>query len=307
MYLLFGICFALCVICLCLGFYRKKCIIRKICQMDDCQKLCLLNKILHPFGFCYQAQQDIVTTTADAWQRQFGYRSLFDKTASRFGMVFDCEPVFFYYKGRTYRIELWKGQYGINLGGEAGIYYADGMLTPEQFDTAVFQSVPDEELPVIALTLYRSGQKLFESSRLHWWLAGFCVGKYSEPENLTMKVSITFRDSGMSVRFAESLRSIGYPACDIVICDTTISFVFSRPYTRQTGRSGRLRIRYTMWKNRMFCKLFLYVTRHFFCTPDRILYLYFFLPAAFRHMFLCKKNRRQKCHKKKKVVRLSGI
>lgn len=307
MYLLFGIFFILCVIFICLGFYRKKCMIRKIHQMDVCQKICLLNKILAPFGFCYQAKQDIITTTVDAWQRKFGYRSLFDHTAPCFGMVFDCEPIFFYYKGRTYRIELWKGQYGINLGGEVGIYYADGILTSEQFDTAGFRSVSDEEMLMVDMRLCHKGQKLFDSTRLHWWLGGFCVGRYCEPENLMMRVSITFMDSGMLTCFVESLLNMGYRKCDIAICDLTVSFVFSCPHTKQPRFSCHLRVCWTGWKNRLFCKLFLWVTRYFGCTPDRILYLYFFLPAAFRHMLLCKKNRRQKFHRKKKVVRLRGI
>lgn len=307
MYLLFGIFLIICVIFLCLGFYRRRCIIRKICCMNLCQKVCLLNEILSPFGFCYDARQDIIATRVDAWQRQFGYRSLFDRTALRFGMVFDCEPVFFYYRERTYRIELWKGQYGINLGAEVGLYYAEGILPPEQFETAAFKSVSDEELLMIEMKLCHRGQRLFDSTQLHWWLSGFCMGHYCEPENLTMRVSITFMDSRMLSCFVESLLNMGYRKYDIHICDLTVSFVYSCPHTKQPRLTCCLRARWSQWKNRLFCKLFLCITRYFSCTLDRILYLYFFLPAAFRHMFLYKRSHRQKFLKKKKVVRMSGI
>lgn len=307
MYLLFGIFLFICILFVCLGFYRKRCIIHKICQMDACRKVCLLDEILEPFGFCYEAKQDVIMTKVDAWQRMFGYRTLFDRTASCFGMVFECEPIYFYYKDCTYRIELWKGQYGINTGGEVGIYRAEGRLKPEQFDTALFDSVSDGEMLTIGMTLCHKGQRLFSAAQFHWWLGGFCMGRYCEPENLTMRVSITFMNSNMLACFVESLLNMGYQRGDIDICDLTVSFVFCRPHARQPRCLRCLRIRWQQWKNRLFCKIFLCVTRCFSCTLDRILYLYFFLPAAFRHMFLHRRNRRQKFHRKKKKVRLGGI
>lgn len=307
MYILFGVLIIICIIFVCLGFYKKKCIIRKLHQMNECEKVCLLNKILMPFGFCYQKKQDVVTTTVDAWQRQFGYRSLYDRTAPCFGMVFDCEPIYFYYGERTYRIELWKGQYGINLGGEMGIYYAEGCLTPREFDEAPFRSVPDEEMLVLEMELYHKGQRVFDCTRLHWWLAGFCVGGYCEPEDIAMKVSVTFRDTRMLSCFVESLFHMGYQKCDISICNMTVTFVYSCPRTKQPRCCRCLRVRWSQWKNRLFCKLYLCVTGKFSCTLDRILYLYFFLPAAFRRLFLCKRNRKQKYRKKKKVVRSGGV
>lgn len=306
MYFLFGFFLIICIVFLCLGFYRKRCIIRKLCQMEFCRKVCLLKEILAPFGFCYRENEDIITTSVDAWQRRFGYRTLFDCSAHAFQMVFDCEPVYFYHEGRTYRIELWKGQYGINIGGEVGIYYAQGILSPEKFDTAVFHSVSDEELLVMDMTLCHKGQELFDYSQRHWWLAGFCMGQYCEPENLTMKVSITFQDYSMMKAFVESLINMGYQRCEIAVCNLTVTFVFACTHSKQP-RCCSLRARWSQWKNRLFCKVFLFVTRKFSCTLDRILYLYFFLPAAFRHMFLYKRNRRQKCRKKKKAVRLRGI
>lgn len=302
MYLIFGIFLVICFLFVCLQCYRKKRMICKVRQMDVCRKACLLNELLTPFGFCYQQQQDIIMTTLEAWQRPFGYRSLFDSTALRFGMVFDCEPIFFYYNGRTYRIEVWKGQYGVNLGGEVGIYYADGILTPEQFDTAHFQSVPDEEMLPMEISLYHKSQEIFESTQMHWWLAGFCTGKYGEPENLAMRVSITFINQKMLSCFVKSLLHMGYRSCEISICNLTVSFFFSRPYTKQPRLAHRLRAFCSQWKNKQLCKLFLYMTRPFSSTLDRIMYLYFFLPSAFRRMFLCRRNRVQKFHKKKKAV-----
>lgn len=305
MYFLFGIFFFICFLFICLQFFRRRHIICKVKKMDECQKVCLLNQLLEPFGFYYEIQQDIVVTMRDAWQRQFGYCSFFDNTALVFGMVFDCEPIFFCYAGRTYRIEFWKGQYGINIGGEIGIYYVDEILSPEQYETAVFQSISDSELLTMGMTVYQSGQKLFESTQQHWWLTGFSVGKYCEPESLTIKVCISFRDSAMLSCFVESLLCMGYSPCDITVCNCTVSFLFSNPHTRQPRFFRHLRAAFTQWKNRFCQKLFLFVTRPFCTTIDRLMYLYFFLPPAFRHMFICRKSRiqkfrKKKCHKKKR-------
>ena len=46
--------------------------------------------------------------------------------APRFQMVFDALPVYFDYQKKTWLIEFWKGQYGINTGAEIGIYTGSG-------------------------------------------------------------------------------------------------------------------------------------------------------------------------------------
>ena len=135
----------------CLGalilHFRKKHIIRKICAMPACEKLRLLNHLLEPFGFQYDPGQDIFLSRIDAWQRDYGYCRLYDESAAHFNMVFDCEPVYFDYDGRTWLVEFWKGQYGINIGGEAGIYRADGIIPPGKRRETLFGSVPDEIMP----------------------------------------------------------------------------------------------------------------------------------------------------------------
>lgn len=307
MYILFGILFIICLIFLLAGWHRRRCIREKICRMDICKKVCLLNNLLNPLGFSYCIQQDIVVTKIEAWQRKFGYCSLFDRTASRFGMVFDCEPVFFYYRGRTYRIELWKGQYGINLGGEIGVYYAEGILPAEQFETARFQSVSDRELLTAEMTFYHKGHKLFENSGKHWWLTGFRVGKYCEPEDTAMRVSLCFHSQEMLYAFTESLLNMGYGKNELTVFDTAISFLYSRPHTKQPHSAHGLLAAWIQRKNRLVCKLFLSVTKPFSCTADRVLYLYFFLPIAFRHLLSGRRSRRQKFHGKKKGVRLREL
>ena len=172
MYLLFGIFLFLCILFFPFNYCRKKKIIHRICAMNTCEKIEKLNEILEPFGFSYESSQEIITSRQDAWQRQFGYCSLYDKTAPKFGMVFHCEPIYFSYQERTWMIEFWKGQYGINLGCEVGIYCSDTILSPEQYEHTLFHSVPDSQMLPISLSLYHKGSLLFHTSHKHWWLTG---------------------------------------------------------------------------------------------------------------------------------------
>lgn len=304
MYLFIGILFVLCVFFFVINHCRKKRIIRKICCMEVCEKIRLLNELAEPFGFLYIPPEDIMTSRKDAWQRKYGYHALFDKTAPRFHMLFDCEPIYFNYRSQTWMIELWKGQYGINTGGEVGIYKADGILTTDQLESTLFHSVPDSQMLPISMKLFLKGHGLFAVKHPHWWLTGFRMGHYCEPENLVMDVSITCLDYEMLSCLVESLLHSGYGECELNICDLTVSFTFSIPHAKQPRSDCRFRQWLCRLQNRLFCRLFRWVTRPFTCTLDRILYLYYFLPFAFRRMLRFQRSRKQKfCRRKKGICR----
>lgn len=307
MYILFGVLVFL-VLSLCIiTCYRRKKIICKVQKLDRCIKIRLVNDLLKPFGFAYRPQQDLVTSRREAWQRGFGYRGLFDRSALSFGMVFDCEPVYFYHGDRTYLIELWKGQYGISMGGEIGIYYAQGILEPDQLKNAHFHSVPDEEMLFCRMNYFCRGQEMFVHEARHWWLTGFRPGAYCEPEDVVLHVSIAFREQDMMLSFVGSLLRMGYRECDMKIRDLTVSWQFARPYSCQPNEARHLRVRFAQWKNRRFCHMFRRLTRPFTCTSDRILYLYFFLPAAFRHMFGMRRSRCQKFRIRREKMRVHEL
>ena len=279
-------------------FFRRRKIIQKICNMNEYEKIDLLNHLLEPFGFYYLPRQDIITSTLNAWQREYGYGTLFDQTAHHFNMVFDCEPVYFTYQNRTWLIEFWKGQYGINIGGEIGVYYADRVLTPEQYDQTLFQSVPDGQLLLLGMELFHQEVHLLSIRRHHWWLTGFSMGSYCEPEDLTLRASVTCADSCMLQNLIKGLIQAGYCHTDLCICGPTVSFTLSSPHAPQPRLDTPLAVRFAQWKNRLFCSLYLYVTRPFSATSDKLLYLYYFLPFSFRHMLFFRRNRRQQFKRK---------
>lgn len=292
------------LLCLCLLFgilfeARIKKAEKKVRRMGECEKYCLLEQMLNPFGFSFIPEQKVMTSTRDAWQRGVGYQALFDETAVYFNMVFDAEPIYFDYENRTWMIELWKGQYGLNTGGEIGVYRADSLIAPQERKTAIFKSVPDPELPFLSARLYKRERNLFCIRKKHWWLTGFLVGEYCEPEELSMKVTIMFPDRKMVQSFTEGLLELGYRECDLCFCGRTVGFLFDRPYSVQSHKRNFRRVRWTQLKNRVFCKLYRIVTKKFTETEDKILFLYFFLPGTVRHMLVSQKNKCQKWRKKR--------
>ncbi len=300
MYLFFGIFLLLCILFFLCNYWRRCKIIRKICGMDRCQKICLLNELVEPFGYSYLQDQDIMTSRINAWQREFGYCALYDKAAVHFNMVFDCEPVYFDYQNRTWLIELWKGQYGINTGGEIGIYQADGLLSPEEYATALFHSVPDDQMLPVSMNLYCHDAHLFSVKQTHWWLTGFRMGAYSEPADLSMRASVNFPNQDMMQSFVQGLKNAGCRRCDFRICGHTATIHFLKPCANQPKCRRHPAARFAQWKNRVFCKLYCLMTRPFTCTPDRILCLYYFLPFAFRHMLRLKTYKKHRIHRKKR-------
>ncbi len=266
--------------------------------MTPSEKTCLLNELTEPLGYHYVPCQDIFLSTLDAWQREFGYTQKFDCLAPLFNMVFDSEPVYFDYDGRTWLIEFWKGQYGINTGAEMGIYCADGIVPSENRKNEYFHTIPDDQLPLFFMNLYRTDREdtrtVVNVSMTHWWLAAFRMGCFSQPGNLCANFCIDFADRNMMRAFANALTAQGYDACSLQIRDSCICFSYQIPLTPDScSRITKLIRRLVQRKNRLFCKLYRFMTRPFRCTPDRLLYLYFYLPVIFRR---CLRLRRYRGH-----------
>ena len=96
----------------------------------------LLDTLGVPVGYLYEPYQDIFISRINAPQKVFGYTSFYDFSAPYLNMVFDYETIYFNYNARTWLIEIWKGQYGINTECELGIYYADSIISPH-FSTTI--------------------------------------------------------------------------------------------------------------------------------------------------------------------------
>lgn len=305
MYLFFSIFLFITFLCLLWNHKRKKYIIQKVCSMPQPEKCQLLNELIQPFGYHYLPYQDIFFSTFDAWQREFGYTRSFDCLAPYFNMVFDSEPVYFDYDNRTWLIEFWKGQYGINSGAEIGIYCADHIIPPEKRSKELFHTVTDEEIPIFSMNLIRyqnqTPQTIAAITMPHWWLAAFRMGCFSHPSSLFADFCICFPNCNIMTAFVHALLKLGYNRQSLQICGSRVCFSYGTAATfTPCGFFAKLARCLAQWKNRIFCKLYLYMTRPFSCTVDRLLYLYFYLPFLFRR---CLRLRRCRCKKYKKICK----
>lgn len=304
MYLFVGILLILVLISFLFNRWRKKKICQKLCAMTFVEKCSLLSEIAEPFGYCYEPSQDIFSTSVNAWQREFGYTALFDRYAAHFGMVFDCQPVYFDYDNRTWLVEFWKGQYGINTGCEIGIYKADSIVTTDRRDTAWFQSVDDNEMLPMSMHLYHNKECLAHLSKKHWWLTIFDMGKFCRPEDLSMEIRLTFPNREMLEAFVEALQTEGYTEQNISICGLQVSFSYQSCSICKLSWFRKLICRKAQLRNRILCQLFLCITKPFECSLDRLLCLYFYLPFVFRRIMKNKKRKKccKKCHRKNHTI-----
>lgn len=294
MYLIFGCMLVLILSIILLCRYRRKKARKKLCAMSCGERAQTLGSLISPLGYCYDPMQDCVSTTIDAPQRAFGYTALFDRYAPRFGMVFDCMPIYFDYRERTWLIECWKGQYGINLGCEVGVYKADALVASLSRKTALFHSAKDEEMLQMSVRLYHQGTLLCERCGRHWWMTTFRIGAYCEPRDLEVQVGITFPNAEMLRAFERALRE--KEDVEYVVRGLQIRMLFQACTSCQLPLLQRLFCRLILWKNKTLCKLFLKATKPFTCGMDRVLYFYFCLPRMLRRVF-CIRKREQCCKK----------
>ncbi|MBO5522372.1 MAG: DUF4474 domain-containing protein [Roseburia sp.] len=262
--------------------YRRRKSKRKVRSMLWEEKRRLLNELASPFGFAYLQEEDVFTGKIDAWQRKSGYEALFDKAAAHFHMIFDAFPVYFDYEGRTWLIEFWKGQYGINTGAEVGVYHADRIVPEEEREKEHFQAVDDGEMPLISYCLEKKKKRMYSMKWNHWWLASFRMGEFSHPKDLQLMTVLTFQNPQLAKRFYEGIQESG---CG----ESKFRFACNEVHLRMDwsdrhGFFSRLYRSFIQLQNKLCCLLYGLVTHPFHCTVDKLLFLYFLFPRCFRKM-----------------------
>lgn len=280
---------------------RKKIICNKICLMKTREKIDKLNELINPFGYYYNCNQDIFSTTINAWQRDFGYTEFYNKNAHRLSIIFDSQPIYFNYNEKTWLIEFWKGQYGINTGCEVGIYYNDSLVPESLRNYALFKSVSNEDMLPITISFSTKDYTIARLRQKHWWLTIFDLGKYTEPSELSMNIGITFPSREMMNSFINGLLDEGYKKEDIFIRGTKVYFLFDKCTTCSLNLFYRLRLKYIQPKNRILCKLFLKVTKPFNTSLDRALCVYYLIPLFFRRIFVSKRYKKCSTRRKNKI------
>ena len=191
---IYGIIVAVICVCISIHLWRKRNSLRRLARMSDCEKNELLDTLAEPFGYRYVPEWDVFSSRVDAWQKQFGYGAIYDRAASYFNMVLETLPVYFDYDGKTWMIQIWKGQYGICTGCEVGIYHADRIIAKKDRETTIFHAADEAEMLPMCTELWREGRLIAFLRKKHWWLTTFDVGNFSKPEQLSLKIGIRLAD-----------------------------------------------------------------------------------------------------------------
>lgn len=276
-------------------FIRKRWAIKKVKCLTDEEKFISLDAALNPFGFAFDLNCDIVVSRNDAWQRNFGYMDFYDKKAPFFNMVFDAEPICFDYDGKEYRIEFWKGQYGITTGAEVGVYIHD-CNCPKDF----YRAACDDERLDISFVLNKKCN-LFCRCDKSWWLTGFDVGNFSKPKELKMDICIRFPNSQMQLNFVNALIKNGYSECQLNICDNKVCFEYCCPNYYKPNKMHFIIKCLAQIMNYINTHMYMFFTRYFNRTIDKLTYTRFMFPCVYNFIIrLCVPRRKIKCRNKKK-------
>lgn len=230
-----------------------------------------LDEAVEIAGYAYDPKQDIFYSTMDPWQRHIGYCRLYDEAAALMGMIIDCEPINFEYRGKKWVVELWKGQYDLVAGCEIGVYKEERNLNiPGIFTGTFYTSVSNAERLQMSYVLKKNGKVLFTRQGKHWWLTGFKLGEFAEPSELTMDINITLLNETMRDAFVNGLRSAGYLDDVFAVYANTVSFTFDVPHTPQPMTRTPETDRLLQEKNRLLCEMYREVTGPYSSIQDKV-------------------------------------
>ena len=276
--------------------FRRKWAIKKVYCDSIEEKLSIINTILEPFGFEFDVENDIVISKKDSWQRDLGYQDLYDIKAPFLNIVMNAEPIYFDYDNKHYRIEFWKGQYGITTGAEIGIYIRD---FDSKLPKNVYRCANDNERLEIFFMLFK---KCFIFSRydLSWWLTGFDIGKFSKPKDLKMSICINFPNEKMQIAFIKGLLNAGYTKNKIQICYNSVCFDYCTPHNYKLNNRHKIVKFFVQIINHINCSIFMYITRFFNKTIDKLTYLKYIAPCLYKFIiYLSIPRKKQKKYYKK--------
>lgn len=170
------------------------------------------NEILEVFGYKYDPVQNIYYTDVEAWQRNFGFADLYDNAAVYTTMWYKTLKIDFEYDGLLWRLQWWKGQYGVLEGAELGVY----TKKPENEDFAFYKCADDDNLLEMQFDYYHSvddynkGNPLFTRyEQQHWWITGFKFG-VCNPTSVVVKATIYVKpeETGMADGIEKGLQNL---------------------------------------------------------------------------------------------------
>lgn len=143
------------------------------------------------FMFRYDVTQGIFYAPRHCFQRLFGYNDFYDDLADVI-MNIENRTIYYTYKKNNWRLELWKGDYGLFIGGEVGIYNKNPKHPRQHYNSAI-----GEDLIHMSMEIYHGDKLLLTRPYArYWWINGFKFDglKNISSGELKMRTTLTFND-----------------------------------------------------------------------------------------------------------------
>lgn len=165
---------------------------------------------LRAVGYEYDAKQKIFYSTLNPWQRHFGFGDVYDQAAGYVNMRYTTFKADFKYDGLLWRLQWWKGQYGILEGAELGVYTKD-----PNSESDFYECASDENLLEMRFEYYRTvkdynskNMLFYREEQEHWWLTGFKVGYTVGSNKSVIKATLKAKDTAMANGIESGLQQV---------------------------------------------------------------------------------------------------
>lgn len=167
------------------------------------------NDMLALAGYEYDPVQDIYYTSLNPWQRAMGFADIYDQAAPLTNMWYLTFKADFAYGDLLWRLQWWKGQYGVLEGAELGVYTKDPLN-----QSTFYKCAEDDQLLKMTMDFYhswadyQSGNRLFTRlEQEHWWLTGFKFGMVN-PKNCVVRATLYAYDDEMADGIESALQNL---------------------------------------------------------------------------------------------------
>jgi len=174
------------------------------------------------FGFVLDPYQMTIINQKPVFQFGLGFNNIYDIFPWMVNVWADTVVCEFNYAGKDWRIQFWKGGYGVFFatGGEIGVYTKPVNFPVGHYNAPLSQS----DWLNMKYTIYNRGKELYTrpspylvgDEGPYWWASGYkilsiCTDFFSSPRsNVVMDATLELKDNRMAQLFVEEMKAAGF-------------------------------------------------------------------------------------------------
>lgn len=178
---------------------------------------------IYDSGFDFDVKNIVFFAARRVWQRAFGFCDLYDQVAQYITFDYVTKQVTFFYDGKDWKFQFWKGRYNAFIrGGEIGIYTKPPGRGVEFYDCADYSLM----IPMSLKVSYGDYVYVDRSLETHWWMTGFKIGgPVVTPEKMTLEGALVLKNREMLELFTAALDEQA-PEIQYMVDDLKVSIIW---------------------------------------------------------------------------------